>query len=154
MGFAERIKEVYNGPTDELLEGLKEGHTTLLSGEAFPKYERLETEIAQYIVPLFQRTGMKHKAPENNLLTSEQKKAISALFETETVLLSGGPGTGKTFTIAEACKELAEAGIIKSAIVAAPTGKAASLLASAIQKKVPDTLSITTGTLSPHVSYG
>lgn len=157
MSFLKRIHEVLpekRAINESLFDALKQGNTCTSTGDQFPKYEELENAIVESLLGLLTRKAVPHSPPTNSTLTEEQKKVVDALFKTQTVLLSGGPGTGKTFTIAEAVKELSHAGIIKNALIAAPTGKAASILADAIGKKAPENLLITTGTLHSVLSVG
>jgi len=63
-------------------------------------------------------------------LTSEQEDAVAAMLTERTLVLSGGPGTGKTSVVVALLRALARRGDDPGAIaLAAPTGKAADRLA-------------------------
>ncbi len=64
-------------------------------------------------------------------LNPEQEAAVHQAAKSSLTLISGGPGTGKTFTAAVMIRLFLEAGLKKIA-VAAPTGKATANLRSAL----------------------
>lgn len=74
------------------------------------------------------------KAGDDN----EQKQAAKNIIERQLTLLSGGPGTGKTTTLARAVAMIAEMNAAKGSKVdirmVAPTGKAAVRMVESIQK--------------------
>jgi exodeoxyribonuclease V alpha subunit len=78
------------------------------------------------------------------LLTEEQEAAVAAMLAERTVVLTGGPGTGKTSVVVSLLRALArrahaEAGLervaeeIRRVALAAPTGKAADRLGDAVR---------------------
>lgn len=69
-------------------------------------------------------------------LNREQRQAVLALDHASVVLLSGGPGTGKTSTVVEllARVQLQHPGLRMG--LAAPTGKAARRLADAVRPRI------------------
>lgn len=92
-----------------------------------PKFAHLEKELLAHIKRLL---SYKEKAPptiDSPWLTAEQKKAVENGLAKPLSLITGGPGTGKTFTAAEIAK--AHEGKV---LLAAPTGKAARHLKSKI----------------------
>ncbi len=81
-------------------------------------------------------------------LTSSQKKAIQSVLNSQITVITGGPGTGKTFTAAHIV-DLLFSSFSKGdfhVALAAPTGKAANHLQTAITKTHPQ-LHITATTL-------
>jgi exodeoxyribonuclease V alpha subunit len=65
-------------------------------------------------------------------LNTEQRQAVESILESQSTLVCGGAGTGKTFTLQRAVHELEEAG--KRYLLIAPTGKAALRMRSVIQR--------------------
>lgn len=61
-----------------------------------------------------------------SLLREEQRKAVAAMCRSQFSILTGGPGTGKTHTVARAVKFLKDANPDLRLALAAPTGKAAA----------------------------
>lgn len=59
-------------------------------------------------------------------LREEQRAAVVAMCQAQFTILTGGPGTGKTHTIARAVRYLQEANLELRLALAAPTGKAAA----------------------------
>ena len=67
--------------------------------------------------------------PENAFyacLRGEQREAVAAMCKAQFTILTGGPGTGKTHTIARAVKYLQDSNPKMRLALAAPTGKAAA----------------------------
>lgn len=129
----------------ELLAAFREGHLCLPSGETFPLFARLETHIAHSLLDILsQKVPILELPPRPDLLTDEQWSAVQTGLASKLTLLTGGPGTGKSFTIASLCKAAAAHHPLSIA-VAAPTGKAASLLGSTLSQLENTTVS--TGTL-------
>ncbi len=60
-------------------------------------------------------------------LTLEQAKAVAAVFASPIVMITGGPGTGKTTAVREIVREADARGL--ATVLAAPTGRAAQRLA-------------------------
>lgn len=68
------------------------------------------------------------------VLTDEQERAVLAMATERTVVLTGGPGTGKTSVVASALRLRRWLGLDPSEVVlAAPTGKAADRLGEAVR---------------------
>jgi exodeoxyribonuclease V alpha subunit len=66
-------------------------------------------------------------------LTTEQRRALGEALRAPLTLITGGPGTGKTTTVAALVRAAAWMGIPMSSIaIAAPTGKAAQRLADVV----------------------
>ncbi|MFN0065950.1 MAG: ATP-dependent RecD-like DNA helicase [Chlamydiales bacterium] len=64
-------------------------------------------------------------------LTGEQRRAVEKALCSSLTLISGGPGTGKSFTAAMLVRRAVEAGL--SVAVAAPTGKATMHIGQAVE---------------------
>jgi exodeoxyribonuclease V alpha subunit len=74
-----------------------------------------------------------HRQANNNALSSQQLAAVHAIDRYGVVLLSGGPGTGKTSTVLHMLLRAFETQPQLRARLAAPTGKAARRLQDAIR---------------------
>ena len=66
-----------------------------------------------------------------------QDAAVAAALRNATTVITGGPGTGKTTTVARILAGLAEEKDPPLVALAAPTGKAATRLASAVAEAMP-----------------
>lgn len=67
-------------------------------------------------------------------LTDHQRSVVASVFASRVGVLTGGPGTGKTFTAAAAIRAIAEEHGLDSVTVTAPTGKAAVRCTSMLQQ--------------------
>lgn len=96
----------------------------------------LEANFVDDLMRLLKDNKESLELPElSAFLNDEQKKALEICFAHRLSLLTGGPGTGKTFTAAHIVKAFLEKkGNDARIIVAAPTGKAAAHLESSIRK--------------------
>jgi len=84
--------------------------------------------------------------PELGRLNTEQRAAVLAITRHRLVMVSGGPGTGKTSTVqAMLLQAMAERGVLRIQL-AAPTGKAARRLEEALQSD-PQTRGLPCSTL-------
>lgn len=121
---------------EELLEAMHELLSDSLEGKRLylPKNEQIEKEIAEGILTLVEREQepLPYLAQEG--LTDEQKEALSLALSSPLCLITGGPGTGKTFVAAAIANAFQSAGKRKI-ILTAPTGRAASLLEHRIGAK-------------------
>ena len=77
-------------------------------------------------------------ARHGNGLDREQRRAVATVLEQRLVLLEGGPGTGKTSTVARMLAALRERDPACRIALTAPTGKAAARLRAAIAAAHPD----------------
>lgn len=77
--------------------------------------------------------GELEKLMESEKLNQEQKGAILKVAASSVTLISGGPGTGKTYTAASLIRLFYACGV-KTIAVAAPTGKATANLRAALSK--------------------
>lgn len=71
-------------------------------------------------------------------LRQEQKDAVAAMCRNRFSILTGGPGTGKTFTIAQAVKFLRSGSAGMRLGLAAPTGKAAARMMESMESAMDD----------------
>ena len=77
----------------------------LAPGDSEPQHLRRAEEVAQALISKGKSSTKDIKAYKSNnhmcpkLLNEQQLKAIEAIADHNLVLLSGGPGTGKTSTI-------------------------------------------------------
>ncbi len=69
-----------------------------------------------------------------SLLRKEQRDAVLAMCKSQFSILTGGPGTGKTHTIARAVRYLQETNPGLRLALAAPTGKAAARMTESMAK--------------------
>ena len=69
-----------------------------------------------------------------SLLRKEQRDAVLAMCKSQFSILTGGPGTGKTHTIARAVKYLQDTNPDLRLALAAPTGKAAARMTESMAK--------------------
>ncbi len=77
-------------------------------------------------------------APELSGLTEEQCKAVKVLLSKPFSILSGGPGTGKTYTLARAVRCALSTNPTLRLRLAAPTGKAAARMKESLLKACQD----------------
>ncbi|MDO4895914.1 MAG: exodeoxyribonuclease V subunit alpha [Moraxella sp.] len=71
-------------------------------------------------------------------LNTEQQRAVYAIANQGISIITGGPGTGKTFTIAQAVMALNQKNKLKLALVA-PTGKASQRMKESLQNALKET---------------
>ncbi len=84
----------------------------------------------------------------DSTLNDAQKKAVENGMLHSLSLLTGGPGTGKTFTAAELVKTCLNAlSEDRKVILTAPTGKAVAQLEGSLRKAIGNDVPIVTGTL-------
>lgn len=85
-----------------------------------------ERKLLRHLNALHQADIDKITPTELNLhLNHEQKQAVWSIFNHSVSIITGGPGTGKTFTIAQAVSALYQEGQGIGLALVAPTGKAA-----------------------------
>ncbi len=106
------------------------------------RYHRLETQVHDDLAARLAlappavdeaRLAVALQRVEAGHFSSEQRDAVVAAVHRRTTILTGGPGTGKTTTVARLLAVLADqAGGRLSVALAAPTGKAATRLQEAV----------------------
>lgn len=96
------------------------------------RWRRLRAEVVEALV---ERAGRRHPPsgwiPPDDLGDPQQQRAVRTALERDLLVLAGGPGTGKTSTVAHLLAALAERLEGAAVQLAAPTGKAAARLRAA-----------------------
>ncbi len=107
----------------------------------FDRYARLEDRIAAALTAPAPATGADHWHRVAEAADDDGVRAVAlALAERRVHLLSGGPGTGKTTSVARLLAAIARAhgpGALADVAVVAPTGKAAERLARSLASGAP-----------------
>ena len=106
------------------------------------RYWRLESQLAQAVVHLKQQhiEVLQLTAQHHALLTdTQQKLALQMVASQPLSIITGGPGTGKTYTLARIIAVLNQAIPDIRIAMAAPTGKAAQRMKEALQNSFADT---------------
>lgn len=139
---------------DKLCSLLKNSELVATEGELKPlvfeegrlylhKYWKYETELASWILDKSQQqvksiprniTEIIESYFENGGAVNWQKVAVKLALIKSFVIISGGPGTGKTYTVAKIVDTFFKSGISRIAL-AATTGKAAQRLTDAINRE-------------------
>lgn len=102
--------------------------------------ERVRRAGAQPILPVLERGLQRVFADDDEHDFTEQRAAAHAAAHRSTTVLTGGPGTGKTTTVAGVLAllaeqhELANDGRLPRIALAAPTGKASARLQEAVEE--------------------
>jgi exodeoxyribonuclease V alpha subunit len=106
-----------------------------------------EESIATDVLRLL-RTPVSEIAVADCSVNSEQKQAICNALRYPLSILSGGPGTGKTYTAARLIQAFLESMPDPSVrvLIAAPTGKAAAHLEAHVRRLLPSETRIQSGT--------
>jgi exodeoxyribonuclease V alpha subunit len=96
----------------------------------------LEVGLAKSLSTFFSRDirQMETSAIRPEGISGEQHAAIAATRHNALILLVGGPGTGKTYTVVHCIKDILENQPDPSIMLAAPTGKAVARLTQSIAK--------------------
>lgn len=104
------------------------------------RYWQLESRLAQQIKRLsMQSIAQVDVSAFNELLTdAHQKAALAMVAKSALSMITGGPGTGKTYTLARIIAVLHQATPDIRIAMAAPTGKAAQRMGEALQKSLSD----------------
>jgi len=88
---------------------------------------RLSRSASPFVAPVTKRARSKKAAADPDGLDEVQRSAVSNALAHGVSVLTGGPGTGKSRTVATVVREAGRVG--KSVALAAPTGRAAKRLA-------------------------
>jgi len=146
--------------SEQWLEACRGSHCVGSPGEATPlildrrnrlylqKYWRYEREVADRLLSRASLDNDRRGAPvgtgisrqrlnalfgENEGETNWQKVAAYTALSKNLTVISGGPGTGKTYTVAKILVLLAESESCRHMALAAPTGKAAARLRESVR---------------------
>ena len=119
----------------------------ILNGDLV-SWRRPHNEIVKTIHKIFERNRpIKHQAKEEPIrieaerqwhLNVQQTQAVNLVKSEQIILLSGGPGTGKTSTILQMLIQALTRDPNLHIAMAAPTGKAAKKLKDTIQSGIKD----------------
>lgn len=148
------LAELAGSPPATLI-GAPGGRTPLVREGAFlylDKVHRAEVELAALLTglvraplaPVWSAAALEAAlgavtAPGRPPLASEQARAVRAAVERPLTLISGGPGTGKTWLVVGLLRALLRLGLAPDALaLAAPTARAAQRLADAIGAAAAD----------------
>lgn len=97
------------------------------------RYWQAEQRIADNLVARIGGARSYPQVPQADDLDEVQREAVTTVLSHRLAILTGGPGTGKTYTIARILRAFEESsGRFPSIALAAPTGKAAARLKQAI----------------------
>lgn len=108
-------------------------------GIAFPRFRHMERLIAEEIGRRIQEPFLQD-APrvDQERVNGQQREAIEAAIRSPIFFLTGGPGTGKTYTAGLYLKRLlacrASSSLPLQVVLLAPTGKAAKTLEKSIRR--------------------
>ncbi|ALH95066.1 exodeoxyribonuclease V subunit alpha [Acinetobacter equi] len=104
------------------------------------RYWSLEASLAQQIIRLKQQTILDIPYMDVELLFSDeyQKNALKTVINNNLSIITGGPGTGKTYTLSRIIALLNYAQPNLRIAMAAPTGKAAQRMKEALQNSFND----------------
>jgi exodeoxyribonuclease V alpha subunit len=104
------------------------------------RYWQLEQSLAQEVLRLTQApvTQVDVTAYRDLLIDPQQQQALAAVAGQGFTLITGGPGTGKTYTLARIIAVLNQALPNLRIAMAAPTGKAAQRMKEALQNAFKD----------------
>lgn len=108
--------------------------TKWLKAKANKQDQRLSESEIKHIESLF---------PESVDVFDFQKLATQLALIKELLIISGGPGTGKTYTVKKILEALLEKGAKLKIALAAPTGKAAERLNESIREVFPELEAVT-----------
>ena len=110
-----------------------------------------ETVVRGYVEALSVSSADAVRVPDESFYAQcrfsprqEQKDAIAVMCREQFSILTGGPGTGKTFTIAQAVKFVRSGFAGLRLGLAAPTGKAAMRMKESIEKEMDNVPEATT----------
>lgn len=104
------------------------------------RYWQLEQRLAQQVYRLKQQTIVPVDCTKYEKLLTDpfQKQALEMVSRQALSMITGGPGTGKTYTLARIIAVLNESNHQLRIAMAAPTGKAAQRMKEALQNSLND----------------
>lgn len=128
----------------ETLQQLATEGSVVVEGDGYwlERFRNAEINVARLVLS-FVRSGKpsdasslrKRKSKYESRLNKEQAEALRSVIENRISIITGGPGTGKTFAIDAIASAFSEAYGSASVFLAAPTGKAAKRMEEATQRR-------------------
>lgn len=111
------------------------------------RYWQLEQRLALQVARLYQQkvSPIEISNFENLLVDPHQKQALSMVAHQTLNMITGGPGTGKTYTLARIIAALNHSIPNLRVAMAAPTGKAAQRMKEALQNSLNDSAMLDMG---------
>jgi exodeoxyribonuclease V alpha subunit len=94
--------------------------------------EMARGQVRDYNADRLERVISEIENRENLHLNTEQRKAITACFTRQLVVITGGPGTGKSTALRVLCRLFER--LQKAVVLASPTGRAAKRLSEACSR--------------------
>ena len=124
--------DVPHDAIDEALDELRRRELVTIEGQAVypPPLQRAEVQVAEALAALANRPRSKLPAMTHDpALSDTQRSAVDASLGTHLLVLTGGPGTGKTTTVRAIVR--AHQALERRVALCAPTGRAAKRLSEA-----------------------
>lgn len=124
-------------------------------GLALYRYWQLEQRLAEQICRLKRQTIQTLQAADyHDLLSDEhQQNALKMVLQQGLSIITGGPGTGKTYTLARIIAALNQMIPDIRIAMAAPTGKAAQRMQEALQNSFNDPKLLASGLISDELRH-
>lgn len=124
-------------------------------GLALYRYWQLEQRLAEQICRLKRQTIQTLQAADyHDLLSDEhQQNALKMVLQQGLSIITGGPGTGKTYTLARIIAALNQMIPDIRIAMAAPTGKAAQRMQEALQHSFNDPKLLASGLISDELRH-
>jgi len=124
-------------------------------GLALYRYWQLEQRLAQQICRLKRQTIQSIQAEDyQDLLSDEhQQAALKMVLQQGLSIITGGPGTGKTYTLARIIAALNQMIPDIRIAMAAPTGKAAQRMQEALQNSFNDPKLVASGLITDELCH-
>ncbi|ENX40664.1 exodeoxyribonuclease V, alpha subunit [Acinetobacter courvalinii] len=124
-------------------------------GLALYRYWQLEQRLAEQICRLKRQTIQTLQAADyHDLLSDEhQQNALKMVLQQGLSVITGGPGTGKTYTLARIIAALNQMIPDIRIAMAAPTGKAAQRMQEALQNSFNDPKLLASGLISDELRH-
>jgi exodeoxyribonuclease V alpha subunit len=135
-----RIKNLVATPGFGAVIGTGDARTPLVVDDECLYSERartLEVRVATRIAERLREPAIATAATATAKLTAEQQRAVDIALAGKLSVVTGGPGTGKTFVTAAIVRGFHARGIAHVAL-AAPTGKAANRLTEVMARELPE----------------
>jgi exodeoxyribonuclease V alpha subunit len=132
LGAGLEALDVPHDALDQALEELQRRELVTIEGEAVypPPLQRAEVQVAEALAALANRPRPKLAAMTYDpSLSDTQRSAVDASLDTHLLVLTGGPGTGKTTTVRAMVQ--AHQALERRVALCAPTGRAAKRLSEA-----------------------